>query len=70
MLAPAGTARTIIDKLNRQINASLNDASFRKRVQDLGVTPMGGTPEEVTSYIASESVRWSEVVKTAGIRMD
>ena len=70
VLAPAGTSRAIIDKLNRQVNASLNEPSFRKRVQDMGVTPMGGTPEEVSSYIASESKRWSDVVKTAGIRMD
>jgi len=70
VLAPAGTAGPIVDKLNRQINASLNEPSFRKRVQDMGVTPMGGTPGEVTTYIASESARWSEVVKTAGIRMD
>jgi tripartite-type tricarboxylate transporter receptor subunit TctC len=70
VLAPAGTSRSIIDKLNRQINASLDEPSFRKRVQDMGVTPMGGTPEEVTTYIASESARWSDVVKTAGVRMD
>jgi tripartite-type tricarboxylate transporter receptor subunit TctC len=70
VLAPAGTPRSIVDKLNRQINASLNDPSFRKRVQDMGVTPMGGTPEEVTTYIASESARWSDVVKSAGIRIE
>jgi tripartite-type tricarboxylate transporter receptor subunit TctC len=70
VLAPAGTPRAIVDKLNRQINASLVEPAFRKRVQDMGVTPLGGTPEEVTSYIASESARWSEVVKSAGIRMD
>ena len=70
VLAPAGTPRPIIDKLNRQVNASLNEPAFRKRVQDMGVTPMGGTPEEVTSYIASESARWSDVVKTAGIKID
>ena len=70
VLAPAGTSRSIIDKLNRQINASLDDPSFRRRVQEMGVTPMGGTPEEVTSYIASESARWSDVIKTAGIKMD
>jgi tripartite-type tricarboxylate transporter receptor subunit TctC len=70
VLAPAGTPRPIIDKLNRQINASLADSAFRKRVQDMGLTPMGGTPEDVTSYIASESARWSDVVRSAGIRMD
>ena len=65
-----GTPRPIIDRLNRQINASLAEPAFRKRVEDMGVTPMGGTPEDVTSYIASESARWSDVVKSAGIRMD
>ena len=70
VLAPAGTPKPIIDKLNRQINASLADAGFRKRVQDMGVTPMGGTPEEVTSYMASESARWSDIVRTANIKMD
>src|SRR5262249_52886642 len=70
VLAPAGTPGAIVDKLNRQINASLTEPSFRKRVQDMGVTPMGGAPAEVTTYIASESARWSDVVKTAGIRMD
>jgi len=70
VLAPAGTPRPIVDKLNRQINASLADPAFRKRVQDMGVTPMGGTPEDVTSYIASESARWSDVVRSANIKMD
>ena len=70
VLAPAGTSRVIVDKLNRQINASLSEPSFRKRVQEMGVTPMGGTPEDVTSYIASEAARWSDVVRAADIKMD
>jgi tripartite-type tricarboxylate transporter receptor subunit TctC len=36
----------------------------------MGVSPMGGTPEDVTRYIATESSRWSEVVRSAGIKMD
>jgi tripartite-type tricarboxylate transporter receptor subunit TctC len=70
VMAPAGTPRMVIDKLNRQINATLAEPAFRKRVMDMGVTPMGGTPDEVTSYIATESSRWSEVVRSAGIKMD
>ena len=70
VLAPAGTPRPIVDKLNKQINAALADPAFRKRVQDMGVTPMGGTPEDVTRYLASEQARWAEVVKAAGIKMD
>jgi tripartite-type tricarboxylate transporter receptor subunit TctC len=70
VMAPAGTPRLIIDKLNKQINAALTEPAFRKRVTEMGVSPMGGTPEDVTRYIATESSRWSEVVRSAGIKMD
>ena len=70
VLAPAGTPRPIVDRLNTQINASLSEPTFRKRVTEMGVTPMGGTPEDVTRYIAAESSRWSDVVRSAGIKMD
>ena len=70
VFAPAGTPKTVIALLNRQINATLADPVFRKRVMDMGLTVMGGTPADVTTYIASESKRWSEVVRSAGVKVD
>jgi tripartite-type tricarboxylate transporter receptor subunit TctC len=70
VMAPAGTLKTIINALNKQINTTLADPVFRKRVMDMGLTVMGGTPADVTNYIASESTRWSEVVKSAGVKID
>ena len=70
VLAPAGTPKTVIALLNKQINATLVDPVFRKRVMDMGLTVMGGTPADVTTYIASESKRWSEVVRSAGVKVD
>jgi tripartite-type tricarboxylate transporter receptor subunit TctC len=70
VLAPAGSPKPVVDKLNAQINALFKDAAFRKRVVEMGVTPLGGTPADVTSYIASESQRWGELVKSAGIKLD
>jgi len=70
VLAPAGTPKTVIALLNKQINATLADPVFRKRVMDMGLTVMGGTPADVTTYIASESKRWSEVVRSAGVKVD
>ena len=69
-LGPAGTPKPIITKLNKQINTTLEEPGFRKRVTEMGVTPMGGTPEDVTSYIVSESRKWLEVVRAAGIKID
>lgn len=70
VLAPRGTPRPIIAKLNKQVNAILVEPAFRKRVTDMGVTIMGGSPEDVTNYIAAESKKWSEIVRAAGIRVD
>jgi tripartite-type tricarboxylate transporter receptor subunit TctC len=70
VMAPAGTPKPVIDKLNAQINTTFADAGFRRRITEMGVSPMGGRPDEVSSYIATESSRWSDVVKGAGIRLD
>ena len=70
VLAPTGTPKTVIAVLNKQINATLAEPVFRKRVMDMGLTVMGGTPADVTTYIASESKRWSEVVRSAGVKVD
>ena len=70
VMAPAGTPKAIIAVLNKQINATLAEPVFRKRVLDMGLTVMGGTPADVTSYIDSESRRWSEVVRSAGVKVD
>ena len=70
VMAPAGTPGAIIDALNKQINTILAEPVFRKRVADMGLTIMGGTPGDVASYIASESAKWSELVKSAGVKID
>lgn len=70
LMAPAGTPKSIITKLNQQINTTIAEPVFRKRVMDMGLTIMGGTPEDVKTYIASEAKKWSELVQSAGVKID
>ena len=70
VMAPNGTPHPIIAKINNAVNRALGEPAFRKRVMDMGLTIMGGTPEEVTTYIESEARRWSELVRSAGIKID
>ena len=70
VMGPVGMPKPVIAKLNKQINATLEEPVFRKRVIDMGVTIMGGTPEDVTTFIASEGVKWSDVVRRAGVKVD
>ncbi len=70
VMVPAGTPQPIIAKLNKEINRILEEPSFRKRVMGMGGTPMGGTPRDVTNYISTESQKWSEIVRIAGVKID
>jgi tripartite-type tricarboxylate transporter receptor subunit TctC len=70
VMAPAGTPKPVVAKVNQEVNRLLADPAFRKRVTEMGLTVMGGTPEDVTVFIGTEAKRWSEVVKAAGIKVD
>jgi tripartite-type tricarboxylate transporter receptor subunit TctC len=65
--APRGTPPEIVERLNREINAGLQDATLLKRVADLGGEPIRATPAEMTELVARNIDKWARVVKAAGI---
>jgi tripartite-type tricarboxylate transporter receptor subunit TctC len=65
--APRGTPPEIVERLNREINAGLEDATLLKRVADLGGVPIRATPAEMTDLVARNIDKWARVVKAAGI---
>ena len=70
ILAPAGTPRAVIERLNRDINSVLKDAVLIKRYADLGVEALGGTPEDFARFLESETIKWAEVVRFSGAKID
>ena len=70
LLAPAGTPKSIVDKLNRELNAILAEPETRKRLLDLGSEPMSGTPEEFAAHIATEYVKWGQRVRESGAKIE
>ena len=70
LLAPAGTPREIIQRLNSEVGRALREPDARERLYTIGAEPMNGTPEEFTAYIAAEMAKWSKVVKNAGLRAE
>jgi tripartite-type tricarboxylate transporter receptor subunit TctC len=65
--APRGTPEPIVERLNREINAGLDDLSIRKRFEEVGAVPFKLTAAEARSRIASDIDKWAQVVKGAGI---
>ena len=70
ILAPAGTPKAIVDKLNAAINTTLADPGVRKSIEHEGGEVLGGTSERFAELIRSEIANWATVVKQSGAKVD
>jgi tripartite-type tricarboxylate transporter receptor subunit TctC len=68
ILAPAATPRPIIERLNAAINKALDDPAIRKRLADLGVERVGGTPEAFGAYLKAKVEETNQIAKAAGLK--
>jgi tripartite-type tricarboxylate transporter receptor subunit TctC len=66
--APRNTPAEIVDKLNREINAALNDPAMKTRLADLGGIVLAGSPADFARLIAAETEKWGKVVKLSGAK--
>ena len=67
LVAPAGTPRDVIAFLNGHVRAIIEDADFRKRMNELGGEPVGSSPEELDARLKSDIDMWAAVVKKTGL---
>jgi len=70
LAGPAGLPPAVIDTLNRAVNAALSDATFRARLDELGVTGIPGSPADFGRLMADETERWGRVIRAAGIKAE
>jgi len=70
VIAPTGVPRPVVDRLSAAINRALQSQAMRQFYATIGDEPAGGTPEEFAALIASDSQKWDDVIKRAGIRLE
>jgi tripartite-type tricarboxylate transporter receptor subunit TctC len=70
LLAPAGTPKPVVEKLNREAARALTSPDVRDKLQAQGAEPMPGTPEAFASFMQEEMAKWAPVVKQAGVKLD
>jgi len=66
--APPKTPEAIVAKLNAAANTALHDPALLERFKQLSITPAGGSPAEAAAFVKSETQRWSDVIRAAGIQ--
>jgi tripartite-type tricarboxylate transporter receptor subunit TctC len=69
-MAPAGTPKDIITKLNAESNRILATQDVKERMAATGIDAAGGTPEAFAKFIRDEIAKWGPVVKAAGAKAD
>ena len=70
LFAPARTPRPIIDRINAEVNRILAMAPVAQRFRDIGLEPLGGTPEQLAEHVARELTKWAPIVKASGARLE
>jgi tripartite-type tricarboxylate transporter receptor subunit TctC len=70
LLAPAGTPRTVIDRLNRELNAVLTDPPIVEKLAMLGIIATPGSPQQLADQIRVDLAKYGQVVKAAGIKAE
>jgi tripartite-type tricarboxylate transporter receptor subunit TctC len=68
--APAKVPAAIVQKLNADLNAMLKSPEYRAKLGDLGMTVVGGTTDFAAKYYASETEKWTRVIRTAHLKTD
>ena len=70
IVAPAGTPKDIVQKINQALAKALQNPDVRERLINQGAEPIGNTPEQFGDYIKAELLKWSKVVKASGAKVD
>jgi tripartite-type tricarboxylate transporter receptor subunit TctC len=69
LFAPAGTPLDIIDKINARVDGYLKSDAGKAQLAKIWMTPMGGTPAQLTDYIKAENAKWGPIIKDANISL-
>ena len=69
-LAPAGTPRDIVNRLAAETRKAINESDIKDRFNQIGIEPVGNTPEQAAKFLADEVAKWAKVITTAGVKAE
>ena len=69
IIAPAGTPPAVVSFLNGEISKVIRKPEFQKRLTELGLAPIDGSPAQFQKLIDQEKVKWAEVIKAGNVKV-
>jgi tripartite-type tricarboxylate transporter receptor subunit TctC len=68
LAAPKKTPAVVVERINREVNATLDDPKVKLRVAELGGEELTGSPDEFAKFVATDFKKWAKVIRTVGIK--
>jgi tripartite-type tricarboxylate transporter receptor subunit TctC len=69
-LAPAGTPREIVNRLSAEARKAINESEIKERFNQIGIEPVGNSPEDAGKFLQDEIAKWAKVINTAGVKAE
>ena len=69
-LAPAGTPRDIVNRLAAETQKAINESDIKDRFNQIGIEPVGNSPEQAAKFLDAEIAKWARVINTAGVKAE
>src|SRR5437762_1549905 len=69
-MAPGNTPRPIIDRLAKETTRAINESDIKERFNQIGIEPVGNSPEQAAKFLDAEIAKWAKVIDTAGVKAD
>jgi tripartite-type tricarboxylate transporter receptor subunit TctC len=69
-MAPGNTPRAIVDRLAQETAKAINDSDIKERFNQIGIEPVGNTPQQAASFLEAEISKWAKVITTAGVKAE
>ena len=70
LVAPARTPRPLVNQLSTQVAKALREPDVQQRLVELGVRPIGNSPDEFADYLRKDRAKWDGIIRAANIRLD
>jgi tripartite-type tricarboxylate transporter receptor subunit TctC len=69
-LAPAGTPKEIVNRLSTETAKAINQSDIKERFSQIGIEPVGNSPEQAAKFLDDEIAKWAKVINTAGVKAE
>jgi tripartite-type tricarboxylate transporter receptor subunit TctC len=69
-MAPGGTPKPIIDRLAAETAKAINESDIKDRFSQIGIEPVGNTPEQAKQFLDAEIAKWAKVINMAGVKAE